>query len=180
MSFLSKLMPGRAVGDAAALYARLVAQARTPVFFTAFGVPDTVGGRFDMIALHAYVAMRRLRELGGGPAAKLSQALFDTMFADMDRNLREMNVSDLRVGRKVKDLAKSFYGRIKAYDEGLAGGPDALAAALARNLYADGPTVEAAQISLMADYLQRAIARSRTWDLAHIGRAEIEFPSAVS
>jgi cytochrome b pre-mRNA-processing protein 3 len=89
-----------------------------------------------------------------------------------------MNVSDLRVGRKVKDLAKSFYGRIKAYDEALAGGADALAAALARNLYADGPA-EPAQVGRMADYLQRTIARSRTWDLAHIGRADIEFPPAA-
>jgi len=179
MSFLQKLIPGRVVGDAAALYGRLVAQARQPVFYTQLGAPDTVGGRFDMIALHAYIVMRRLKELGG-PGGKLAQAVFDAMFADMDRNLREMGVGDLRVGRQVKDLAKSFYGRIKAYDEGLVGGTEALDAALVRNLYADAepqPTPE--QLAGMAAYLQGAVARSRSWDIGHLGRAEIDFPPAI-
>ena len=41
------------------------------------------------------------------------------MFSDMEKNLREMGVGDLSVGKKVKALATAFYGRIRAYDNGI-------------------------------------------------------------
>ena len=40
------------------------------------------------------------------------------MFADMDQNLREMGVGDLAVGKRIKAMAKGFYGRLAAYDAG--------------------------------------------------------------
>ena len=100
------------------LYEAVVAQARQPVFFAEWEVPDTVDGRFEMVALHAHLLLRRLRD--GGPAADLAQALFDVMFADMDASLREMGAGDLGVGRRVKQMATAFYGRMAAYDAGLA------------------------------------------------------------
>jgi cytochrome b pre-mRNA-processing protein 3 len=60
----------------------------------------------------------------------LGQRFFDTMFADFDRSLREMGTGDLSVGRQVKRMAQSFYGRIQAYESGLAGGEPVLRAAL--------------------------------------------------
>jgi cytochrome b pre-mRNA-processing protein 3 len=87
-----------------------------------------------MIALHMFVVLHRLK--GEGAADMLGQALFDTMFADMDRSLREMGVSDLSVGRHVKNMAKGFYGRVAAYESGLADPTDAaLAEAVRRNVY---------------------------------------------
>ena len=62
--------------------------------------------------------MKRLKSVGD-EGAKLSQALFDFMFADMERNLREMGVGDLSVGKQVKKMAAAYYGRVKAYDEAL-------------------------------------------------------------
>ena len=150
-------LSGRRRADARhaeALYHQIVRQARKPEFYLSGGVPDTVAGRFDLIALHAFLAMRQLK--GAGPqGAGISQALFDLMFADMDRNLREMGVGDLGVGRRVKAMAKGFYGRVHAYEVALAAaGPDALNEALTRNLYA-GEAVDAARIAAMADYLRR-------------------------
>ena len=86
-----------------ALYGAIVAAAREPAFYDRLGVPDTMDGRFGMIGLHAALVMRRLRTAGpeGQP---LAQALFDLMFADLDRNLREAGVGDLSVGRHVKGL----------------------------------------------------------------------------
>lgn len=140
-----------------ALYHLIVAQARRPEFYLAGGVPDTVAGRFDLIALHAFLAMRQLKE--AGPAgAGIAQALFDVMFADMDRNLREMGVGDLGVGRRVKAMAKGFYGRVHAYEVALASPePEALTEALARNLYA-GEAVAPASVAAMAVYLRREAA----------------------
>lgn len=140
---------------AEALYRQIVEQARRPAFYLTGGVPDTVAGRFDLIALHAFLAMHQLKA-AGQPGAGISQALFDTMFADMDRNLREMGVGDLGVGRRVKAMAKGFYGRVHAYEAALAPGaePEALAQALARNLYA-GAAVAPARLAAMAAYLRR-------------------------
>lgn len=116
------------------LYAALVEQARRPPFYATLGVPDTVDGRFEMIALHMFLVLHRLKD---EPAAQsFGQALFDIMFADMDRSLREMGVSDLSVGRHVKRMAQGLYGRMAAYEAGLAGADDsALAEALRRNVY---------------------------------------------
>ncbi len=176
MGFLQSLGLGRPAGDVDGIYAVIVRQARMPDFYLACGVPDTVGGRFDMVALHAFVVLRRLKELGGAGNGRLGQAVFDRMFADMDQNLREMGIGDLRVGREIKALALSFYGRIKAYDEALAGDATAMDLALRRNAYADGGTPSDFQLAQLGRYLREAIALSRAWSGEEIGRARIEFP----
>lgn len=134
------------------LYASLVGQARRPEFYTDFGVPDTVTGRFDIIALHAFLVMRRLQ--AEPEAAALAQALTDAVVDDMDRSLREMGTGDLSVGKKVKRIMQGFYGRLKAYDEGVSGSDAELTAALKRNLYAE-EAVEEVQLTAMAAYVRR-------------------------
>lgn len=122
---------------AAELYRRLVALARAPDLYARLGVPDTSDGRFEMIGLHVALAMRRLRGLPGG--SELSQELFDLMFADMDRGLRELGVGDLSVGKYVKKMAEGFLHRARALDETLgAGAPEGLVPVLLRNVYATG------------------------------------------
>ncbi len=54
------------------VYSLIVAKARQPFFYAKLAVPDTVDGRFDMIALHAILVIGRLAK--AGPQAKgLSQ-----------------------------------------------------------------------------------------------------------
>ena len=115
------------------LYTAAVRSARAPFFYAELKVPDTLDGRFDMVGLHAYLLIRRLSAEPAGQ--KVSQALFDAMFNDMDVNLREMGVGDLSVGKKVKVMWEAFHGRANAYAEALKSGPAALAAALERNLW---------------------------------------------
>lgn len=155
--FLSKLFSRNPNADAAhALYGAAVARAREPVFYAALQVPDTLEGRFEMISLHVYLLLRRLKAAGDGAADRLAQAIFDLMFADMDRNLREMGAGDLGVGRRVKTMAQAFYGRVHAYDDGLAGGDDVLAAAIGRNIYAGVGTVPAT--GALVAYMRAAAA----------------------
>lgn len=121
------------------LYCAAVAAARQPWFYRELGVPDTLDGRFDLVGLHAFLVIRRLAALPP-PGPDLSQAVFDAMFSDMDINLREMGVSDLTVGKRVKAMWEAFHGRAAAYTAALADGdPDqgdaALAEALARNVW---------------------------------------------
>jgi len=64
-----------------------------------------------------------------------------------------MGVGDLSVGRQVKTMAKAFYGRVVAYERGLAGS-DSLDDALRRNLY--GTVMpEVAQVAAAATYVRR-------------------------
>jgi len=156
-----------------ALYGAIVAAARNPAFYAEWGVPDTLDGRFELIALHAFLALRRLKQ--ADDSAAFAQALFDTMFADLDRNLREMGVGDLSVGRQVKTMAKAFYGRVVAYERGLAGA-DNLDDALRRNLY--GTAVpDAAQIAAAAAYVRH---QARALDAVPAERLLAgEFPLAL-
>ncbi len=115
------------------LYGAIVAQARQPFFYADLGVPDTVDGRFDMILMHSFVVMLRLRE-GDGESKALSQILYDTMFVDMDRAVREMGIGDLSVKKHIRRMMKAFNGRMNAYESGL-GDPAVLSDVLRRNVY---------------------------------------------
>jgi cytochrome b pre-mRNA-processing protein 3 len=136
-----------------ALYHALVAQARQPALYTELRVPDSRDGRLELIYLHAILLMRRLRT--EGPAGQeLAQDLFDLLFRDVDRHLREWGVGDLSVGKHVKALAQSFFGRATALDGPLTGGDrDAIANILRRNVYAEATEPDAAAVAGLADYL---------------------------
>jgi cytochrome b pre-mRNA-processing protein 3 len=129
-----------------ALYDALVARAREPVFFAGFGVADTIDGRFDMLAFHAWMV---LAELKGVP---LAQTLTDTIFVGFDEAMREQGTGDMGIGHKLKAMAKAFYGRLSAYDA--AKDEEALAEALAKNLWR-GAAVDARARALAA-YAMRA------------------------
>ncbi|MFQ5535784.1 MAG: ubiquinol-cytochrome C chaperone family protein [Sphingomonadales bacterium] len=116
------------------LYVSVVEQARSPSFYEDLGVPDTVDGRFDLIALHAFLVLHRCKQ-EGDEADETAQAFFDLFFGDMDRSLREMGVGDLSVGKRVKEMVAAFLGRVEAYEAGLSADGPALEEALLRNLY---------------------------------------------
>lgn len=126
------------------LYAAAVAAARDPFLYESVGVPDTLDGRFDLVGLHVFLVIDRLRAQPS-PGPELAQAVFDAMFNDMDVNLREMGVADLSVGKKVKVMWEAFHGRATTYAAALDTGDTAmLEAALARNVWrgaaaGDGP-----------------------------------------
>ena len=138
--------------NAEALYIRVVRQSRKPVFYEEYSVADTIDGRFDMIILHVFLVLRRLK-IEGKSTESLGQALFDAMFTTMDSSLREMGVGDLSVGKRIKKMATAFYGRVEAYDAPLiAGDRAALCDALARNLFRGEPVKDGIKESL-ADYM---------------------------
>ena len=130
-------------------------QSRQPAFYAVVGVPDTLDGRFELLSLHVFLVLQRLKKDGPDGTAT-AQALVDRMFANMDESLREMGVGDLGVGRRVKQMASAFYGRVAAYESGLGGTGEALGAALGRNLFGTTqPTAE--QLRQMGGYLRRAV-----------------------
>jgi len=165
---LSRLLRRSESGETAIgrLYEAIVAQARRPEFYLRCAVPDTLDGRFDMIALHLFLVMRRLKS-DGEEGRTLSQAVCERFFDDLDRSLREMGAGDLGVGRRVKAMAQAFYGRVAAYDAALSGDDAALAEALMRNLYGTvKPSGEA--VTTMAGYVRRASEALATQGFAAI------------
>jgi cytochrome b pre-mRNA-processing protein 3 len=125
---------------AMALYRATAHQARQPGFFRDHGVADDFDGRFDCLALHAALIIRRLKR-EGEPGRRIAQRYFDILFRELDQALREEGIGDLSVGKKIKAMVSAFYGRAQAYDEALSEGTfEALSAALVRNLYRSDET----------------------------------------
>lgn len=150
-------------------YEAIVAAARHPAFYASWGVADTLDGRFDMIALHTYLVLDRLK----GAAPRFRQALVDEFFRDMDRSLRELGVGDLSVGKKVRKMAEVFYGRVAAYDAALAGGEGDLVSALTRNVFPgeqDAPGAPA-----LAAYLNDQRGHLAAQDAGEIAGGQVSF-----
>lgn len=148
MGFLGLFRNGRQDRAGFALYGAAVAAARDPFLYVVLGAPDTLDGRFDLVGLHAFLIIRRLRG-SPEPGPALAQAVFDAMFSDMDTNLREMGVSDLSVGKRVRAMWEAFHGRARVYQEALdASDPAALPAAIARNVWRGVPPPPDASVGL--------------------------------
>lgn len=154
------------------LYAALVAQSRQPVFYTDLGVPDSVDGRFDMVLLHSFIVLRRLgRE--GKAARSLSQAVYDVMFVDMDRAVREMGIGDLSVKKHIRRMMKAFNGRVAAYEEGL-NDPEKMRDALRRNLYGTvKDNVPHGTLDVMADYIVSCVTSIDSTDLTRLMAGQV-------
>jgi cytochrome b pre-mRNA-processing protein 3 len=159
-------------GTIEAIYGMIVTQAREPLFYRDLGVPDTVNGRFDLLVLHLWMVLRRLKPIPGG--AVLSQALFDRFCEDMDANLREMGVGDLTVPKRMQAFGEAFYGRAAAYDLALTEGKEALAQALCKNIL-NGEQLENAR--RLAFYAETVISSLAGLDEARMEGGSWRFPS---
>ena len=113
------------------LYNAIVGRAREPHWYVDGAVPDTVDGRFDMIAAVLGMVLLRLESdpSSAAPAAQLTERFVD----DMDGQLRELGVGDIVVGKHIGKMMAMLGGRLGAYRDGIAG--DRLGDALVRNLY---------------------------------------------
>jgi cytochrome b pre-mRNA-processing protein 3 len=162
------------------LYAVLVSQARRPEFYVALGVPDTVDGRFELVALHIFLVLRRLR--GEAGAAAIAQALVDLFVEDMDASLREMGAGDLGVGRRVRHMAEALYGRIAAYDAVAASDQQTAVAALRRNLFGTVPEPgpEAVALRAMTAYVRREQAALAAMPTDRLVAGRVDFGSPPS
>ena len=158
LKVLLKSRGGKILG--AELCAAIGAQARQPVFFVKLGVPDTIDGRFDLVVLHAWLVLERLREQG---MKDVSQGLIDTLFASFDESLRDLGVGDIGIGHRVKKMADAFYGRLSAY--GAAAQDGSLKDAILRNIYR-GEAGHDADADALASYALAARAKLHESDLS--------------
>ncbi len=162
----------REVSDA--LYARIVAAARQPYIFSQWQVPDTPLGRFEMIALHMFLFLHRIR--GEGAAfGDLGQDVTDMFFTEVDHSLRELGIGDASMPKRMKKLARMYYGRFESYGEAIDGDDEeALAAAIARNVRPDAPQWE--EVGELARYTMDARALLNSQRTDDFLKGEIRFP----
>ncbi len=138
------------------LYNACVKQARNPVFYQELQIDDTLEMRFEMICLHASFVMEWLYN---NDQEKLAQKLFDVMFVDIDRNLRESGVGDLAVPKRIKKMMKGFKGRFSAYRDG--DEKKNLNAAIERNL----EVTNEKHVKALSDYIMSSFTNIKLIDI---------------
>ena len=150
---------------AAQIYGDCVAVTRDPAHYCGGRVADSVDGRFDILAMHLFLVIHRLRAAGSDGQAMV-QSVIDSFVRDMDQNLREMGAGDVGVARNVKHMAEALNGLLRGYERALAEGPGALADYAGRNVILRTDDDEAAELTAdqqtaaqrLAGYVQAQIA----------------------
>jgi cytochrome b pre-mRNA-processing protein 3 len=176
MMIFSLFKNNRRGGLIDALHQRVDDAARDPALYVQLGVPDTIGGRFDSVALHVVLLLRRLRRLPA-PAGDVAQELVDSLFRHLDASLREMGVGDMGVPKRMKRLAQAFYARAAAYDAVLDSGDEGrLAAVLAEHFGAPEALRALARYTLAAE---AALGDRSLEDILHRGPS-LPSPSAFA
>lgn len=157
----------------AELYASISSWARQYIFFHDYQIPDTPVGRFEMLALHLSLMLRRLKFLWPNEVeeySKISQKLCDWVVADVEESVRAMRISDLKISQHVKGFVEGFYGRLVTYDKALEmNDKDMLEEAIRRNVYGIVDHVEDDIVKGLVTYMRQ------TWEWLQ----ETSFPQII-
>ena len=116
------------------LYQMIIGQSRSVEIYQAFSIPDTIDGRYEVLVLHTWLILQRLRNSSNQQAKKISQGIFDSLITDFDLSLKEIGVGDKKLGKQVRFMVKGAYGRFHAYDQSWSH-PSLFLEALTRNFF---------------------------------------------
>lgn len=144
--------------DLVPLYTAIVHAAREPVWYAELGVPDTIDGRFDMVAAILSLALVRI-EAEGEPGRAAGTYLTEVFIDDMEGQVRQIGIGDVIVGKHLGKMVAAMGGRLTAYRETI-DDPAALEDALIRNIWRGEPTPEA-RPAAAAERLRSIAARLR-------------------
>ena len=156
-----------------------MAAARQPAFYANWDVPDTPLGRFEMLSVHLFLFLERARG-ASEPLSALAQDVTDEFFKDVEHSLRELGIGDMGVPKRMKKLARMFYGRAEAYRQALAASDEpALAAALARNVWPERETTPHG--ADLAAYVSRSLPHLAAQPEAELLAGNIAFlPASIA
>jgi cytochrome b pre-mRNA-processing protein 3 len=171
MTFLSRIFGSKA--DAAALrplYDLVVATGRDPAWYRDGGVPDTLDGRFDMVAAILSLVLLRL-EAEGEAARRESVLLTETFVADMDASLRQIGIGDFVVGKHIGRMMSALGGRLGAFRSAV--DAEASAQAVRRNIFRDAPPSEE-KVAWVAERLREFESSLRAAPLDSLLKGEMK------
>ena len=138
MTFLARIFGGRQEREAyRPLYDAMVNAGRDPAWYVAGQVPDTIDGRFDMIAALMALTLLRLEtdeERTRRPSVLLTELFID----DMDGSIRQLGIGDLKVGKHIGKMMGALGGRLTAFRSEIKAGGD-FTAVVSKNIFHDAP-----------------------------------------
>lgn len=145
------------------LYGSVVAEARDPTYYAEFGVPDTLDGRFDMIAAILSLTLMRIEKEGEG-GRETSALLTELFIEDMEGQVRQIGIGDVIVGKHLGKMVAAMGGRFTVYSAAI-DDKTALSEGLVRNIWRGEPGPDA-QPDQVAERLRAVAARLATigWD----------------
>ncbi|MBO6638235.1 MAG: ubiquinol-cytochrome C chaperone [Roseitalea sp.] len=160
------------------MFQQVVDAARQPVLYADWGIPDTPLGRYESLGLHMIVLLHRTRD-AGEPVEALAQDVLDEFFKDIDHSIRELGVGDVGVPKRMKKLARMFYGRMGPYWEAIdAGDAGALATALGRNIMPDNAASANLKADAIANYMLAAATELAAQSNETLLTGDLAFPDA--
>jgi cytochrome b pre-mRNA-processing protein 3 len=135
-SLFARLTADRTRGSA--LFASVVAETRQPHWYVEGEVPDTVDGRWAVLATVTALALVRLEE-NREAAVALTERFIDTL----DTELREMGVGDPSLGKQVRKLVGGLESRTLLWEAAVRDS-EQWSDAVVRSLYRGEPPAAAA------------------------------------
>lgn len=99
---------------ASALFDAITAKAREPHWYVEGKVPDTIDGRFSVLATITALVLVRLEQLGDEGNA-LSVALTERFIEVMEAEHRELGLGDPTLGKTVRKLVGSLGRRVDTW-----------------------------------------------------------------
>ncbi|CAA9536744.1 MAG: hypothetical protein AVDCRST_MAG23-1445 [uncultured Sphingosinicella sp.] len=144
MSFLARILGGKSGRERMLpLYQRVVATGRDPAWYRGGEVPDTVDGRFDILAAVMALVLLRLEREEDRRTQVSSTLLTELFIDDMDGSLRQLGIGDLVVGKHMGKLMGALGGRLGAFREAV-NSEGAMTASVKRNVFHEAPPSDAA------------------------------------
>lgn len=155
------------------LYRAIVAAGRDEHWYREGAVPDTLDGRFDMIAALTAVVLIRLEaegEVGRGPSVLLTEIFVQ----DMDATLRQIGIGDYVVGKHLGRMMGALGGRLSALRPAMIG-ESGFEEPVRRNIFHDDPPSDAA-LAFVAGRLADFASRLKAQPLSSLLAGEVPAP----
>lgn len=154
----------------APLYRAIVAAGRDPAWYRDGAVPDTLDGRFDMIAALTALVLLRLEDEGDdgrGPSVLLTEIFVE----DMDATLRQIGIGDYVVGKHLGRMMGALGGRLTAFRPAAADGIG-FEEPVRRNIFHEEPPSDAA-LAFVAGRLARFASQLKVQPLPALLAGEV-------
>ena len=87
------------------LYNTLLTLSRNPFFYNKIKLNDSFESRIYLMFIHFSIIMIIFKKKG----KKFNQKAYDSLFFNIENNLRELGYGDVAVNKKMKDLNKILY-----------------------------------------------------------------------
>jgi cytochrome b pre-mRNA-processing protein 3 len=154
----------------AALFEAATTEARQPHWYREGGLPDTLDGRFAVLATVAAILLVRL-EQDDEAGTRASVALTERFIEVMESEHRELGIGDPTLGKTVRKLVGMLARRTGLWRSAIAGGADWFEVTR-ESLYKEGLAPDALGHSVVA--LRNWFERVRATPLAELEQGQVE------